>query len=506
MHTANPKHRPATPLTWLRRVIGVGVLGTLAMIALQGLATCAELKSHPVAPGRVGEVASPAIHLAGPRVGERLDPEYENAVETADRLSTAFRKAASRVLPAVVSIETRMATPTHPYTSEMGETSGIGSGVIVDATGVILTNNHVVMGGRGHVTVRLQDGREYPARAIYTDPQTDIAVVQISAPADLQSARLGDSDRVRIGDWVLALGQPFGLESTVTAGIISAKDRGIGITDRENFLQTDAAINPGNSGGPLINLRGEVVGINTAITSRSGGNNGIAFSVPINLARWVADQLLAHGTVHRALLGIEVQPLDFALARKLGASGNRGVVVTGVKPNTPAWNSGLQPGDVIVAINDQAVKNANQFQLVVERVQPGQPQLLDILRQGQARTVRIRPAERPIDRRTSYRPAVRTDPFQNELGLRIGSIHGQIAQQIGVPQNETGALVVGVSPGSIADRAGLRPGMIIQRIEQHPVRSVQDVVRQFETADLDQGVLVFVKSPTGSRFLVLQSN
>ena len=286
-----------------------------------------------------------------------LSPEVEQAIESANNLSTAFRTVANRVLPAVVAIENRpsmawqQAGQVQPSQEGLPDGSGgenpfkgtpledmfrgyqfrrgpsgdsqpgghmqrqpspggIGSGVIIDTSGIVLTNNHVVAGG-GEVTVKTQDGREFTAVEVWTDPKTDVAVVKIDA-TNLVAAPLGDSDVVEIGDWVLALGQPFGLESTVTAGIISAKNRTMGITDRENFLQTDAAINPGNSGGPLVNLRGEVIGINTAISSRSGGNEGIGFAVPSNLARWVSNQLVSSGTGTSRLLGSS----GFSLLRK----------------------------------------------------------------------------------------------------------------------------------------------------------------------------------------------
>jgi len=258
-------------------------------------------------------------------------------LKIANALSEAFRNVASGVLPAVVAIEnrpleTRQAMEAKPPLrrdrfegsnpfkgtpfedmfderlpkqprmqprSTPRSQGGIGSGVIIDAAGVVLTNNHVVAGG-GKVIIRTQDGREFVATEVLTDPQTDIAVLKFSGDGNLVAAPLGDSDQTQVGDWVVALGQPFGLESTVTAGIVSAKDRGIGITARENFIQTDAAINPGNSGGPLVNLRGEVVGINTAISSRGGGNNGVGFAVPSNLASWVSAQLVKTGSVQRS--------------------------------------------------------------------------------------------------------------------------------------------------------------------------------------------------------------
>ncbi len=321
------------------------------------------------------------------------DAQSTAGIDSANHLSSAFRTIASELLPAVVAIENRpklawqdagpagprpsnndlprqnpfkgtpfedmfrdrqfQMPPSGPNGSPMpSPRAGIGSGVIIDNAGIILTNNHVVAGG-GEVMVSTQDGREFVATNVWTDPKTDLAVVKIEAPSDLVAATLGDSDEVAIGDWVLALGQPFGLESSVTAGIISAKHRGIGITDRENFLQTDAAINPGNSGGPLVNMRGEVVGINTAIHSRSGGSDGIGFAIPSNLARWVGDQLVSTGTVKRAYLGVGIQPVTQDLAKQLSVKPRGGVVVTEVFPNTPAAEAGMKSGDVIVKFGDR---------------------------------------------------------------------------------------------------------------------------------------------------------
>ncbi len=229
--------------------------------------------------------------------------------------------------------------------------------------------------------VPLNDGREFKSQQIWTDPKTDIAVVKIDAP-DLVAATLGDSDQISVGDWVLALGQAFGLESTVTAGIISAKHRGIGITAKENFLQTDAAIKPGNSGEPLVNLDGEVVGINTAISSRSGGNEGIGFAVPVNLAKWVASQLASGDTVRRAYLGVGIQPVTQQLANQFHVKPREGVVVTEVHPNTPAAKAGLKSGDVIVEFAGVKVANPVELQTTVESAAFGQVERLTVIRDG----------------------------------------------------------------------------------------------------------------------------
>ena len=235
--------------------------------------------------------------------------------------------------------------------------SSSGSGVIVDPSGIILTNNHVVAGG-GDITVRLADGAEFKAKQIKTDPKSDLAIVRINAGGSLPYAKLGRSSDVEVGDWVLALGQPFGLEGTVTAGIVSAKERGLGIADREDFIQTDAAINPGNSGGPLVNLDGEVIGINTAISTNSGGYEGVGFAIPIDLAKWVGGQLGQNGTVHRAYLGVMIQPVTQDVASQLKLKVRHGVLVREVRNNTPAAKAGVQPGDVILQFAGKAVEQS----------------------------------------------------------------------------------------------------------------------------------------------------
>jgi serine protease Do len=365
--------------------------------------------------------------------------EAKRAVASAKDLSTAFRVAADKVLPSVVTIETKT-KPVHtqhkarrpsqgmqhgfpggrnpfegtPFEDmlkgfsmedgnqfefrgpESAPSEGLGSGVIIDQSGPILTNNHVVAGGDNvDVLVRLWDGREFKAEKVWTDPKTDIAVVKISGADDLVSAPLGDSDQVAVGDWVLALGQPFGLESTVTAGIVSATHRGVGINARESFLQTDAAINPGNSGGPLVNLDGEIIGINTAISSRGGGNDGVGFAVPSNLAKWVGDQLAKNGEVHRAYLGVGIQPVTAQLAKQFDVKPREGVVVTDVYPNTPAAKAGLHSGDVIRSFAGVKVDSPRELQLLVERAELGRPHPVELVRDGKSMTVNFVPEEQP---------------------------------------------------------------------------------------------------------------
>jgi serine protease Do len=465
--------------------------------------------------------------------------EAERAVASAKDLSTAFRVASEMVLPSVVAIENvpKMATanegPTRRQPDPFGDRNpfegtpfgdlfqdrgfefqtppsqpgphagGIGSGVIIDAAGVILTNNHVVAGD-GEVTVRLHDGREFKAASVQTDPKTDIAVVRIDA-SGLVAAKIGDSDLVATGEWVLALGQPFGLESTVTAGIISAKHRGIGITARENFLQTDAAINPGNSGGPLVNLDSELIGINTAISSRGGGNDGIGFAVPINLAMWVGDQLANGGTVHRAYLGVGIQPVNAQLAEQLSVKPREGVAVTEVYSDTPAAIAGLKAGDVIVEYAGLKISSPQELQVAVERSKLDQPHVLKVVRDGKRMEIEFIPKEQPsktgAGQGASETPQAESSQLK-KLGLEISDLDASVAEQLGMRGVE-GVVITAVRPGSPAGRAGLASGDVITQVDRQAVMSVADFTTAVQSSKADDGLLLLVRGNQSSRFVVL---
>jgi serine protease Do len=474
------------------------------------------------------------------KLAPALTPEQAaQAAAGAKGLSLAFRAAADKVLPAVVTIEKTAAVNTRvendpqgpgadrnpfegtpfgdmfrdmpsgkqfkfraPGQPNPGE-SGLGSGVIFDAAGLILTNNHVA-GGGGVVTVRLSDGREFKTDKIWTDPKTDIAVVKIDAP-DLVAAKLGDSDEMSVGDWVLALGQPFGLESTVTAGIISAKHRGIGITARENFLQTDAAINPGNSGGPLVNVDGEVIGINTAISSRSGGNEGIGFAVPVNLAKWVATQLANGGTVRRAYLGVGIQPVTQQLANQFHVKPREGVVVTEVYPNTPAAKAGLKSGDVIVEFAGTKVANPIELQTTVESSAIGKVAKLTILRDGKRVELKLKAEEQPNDFGLRGKPMSESDSPESsrleKLGLELGALDAAVAERLGLTGIE-GVVITDVRANSPASRAGLEAGMVITQINRAPVHDLAAATKVLQDS-AEKQVLLLVRTKAGSRFVVL---
>ena len=349
--------------------------------------------------------------------------------------------------------------PDHPVERK---TQSLGSGVIVDAKrGLVLTNNHVIANAV-QITVTLSDGRQLEAELIGTDPQTDVAVVKIPAE-DIVDIKIADSDELRVGDFVVAIGEPFGLGQTVTSGIVSALSRsGLGIEEYENFIQTDASINPGNSGGALVNLRGELVGINTAIFSQSGGNIGIGFAIPINLAMQIAEQLLENGKVQRGFLGISAQDLTPALAEAFGLNQNKGAVITSVNDDSPAGKAGLQPGDILLKINGRDVKNAGDVRNSFGLLTVGEQVVFDILRAGKNKKIStiVTAAKEEVSLPVAINKRLE--------GVTINEIkedylyYGKIG----------GVYVVEVDRGSPAWRSGLRKGDIITSVNRQAVKDV----------------------------------
>ena len=386
--------------------------------------------------------------------------------------------------------------------------SGVGSGVIVDATGIVLTNNHVVEGA-DEVTVELPDGREFKATEIKTDPESDLAVVRLENAKDLPTAKLGDSDKLDIGDWVIAIGNPFELETTVSAGIISGKGRELGSIRRAKFLQTDAAINPGNSGGPLVNLAGEVIGINTAIASNSGGYQGIGFAIPINLAKWVSEQLIAKGAVERGYLGVSISPLDKETAGKLGIGDKKGALVTEVMPGTPAADAGVQELDVITGFDDQAVDGPRSLQEVVERSGIGKQHKLAVLRDGKPLTLTV--SVKPLPDKVSQRggrgarklPSGDETYYSESFGIEVRA-KDSVAED--AYEGFDGVLVDRVDPEGVAAEAGIGPGVLIRKVGRTPVTSVGDFAAALEKESSDEGVLLQVRTPRGNAVILLKKN
>jgi len=307
---------------------------------------------------------------------------------------------------------------------------------------------------------------------------------------------------------VLALGQPFGLEGTVTAGIVSAKGRGIGIAAREDFIQTDASINPGNSGGPLVDLEGRVVGINTAISSQNGANQGVGFAIPINLAKWVGGQLAQNGQVHRAYLGVVIQPVTQSLAEQFKVKVHEGVLVTDVQPNTPAAKAGLKSGDIILEFAGKAVSSPRELQGLVERAEAGKPQPLLILRDGKRTTLDVVCGEQPEDFGTARSGARGSNQGESsqfaKLGIDVAELTPQVAEQLGI-KTERGVVVTEVRSGSPADLAGVRTGMVIVEANRKPVATVDDFRKAVGDKPLEKGLLLLLRSGEGSRFVVIRS-
>jgi serine protease Do len=380
------------------------------------------------------------------------------------------------------------------------ERRGSGSGVIVGDDGIIVTNNHVVASS-DQVTVRLKDGREYAAEVVGTDPETDLAVLRVDAE-DLVPAEFGDSTQLEPGEWVLAIGNPFGLDHTVTAGIVSGTGRsGMGLATFENFIQTDAAINPGNSGGPLVNLKGEVVGINTAISTRNGGNMGIGFAVPSAMVREVLEDIVDDGKVERGWLGVSIRPVTERLAESFGQESTDGVLVYEVVADAPAESAGIEVGDIIVSIDGRAVGSPNELMTAVAAIEPGERIEVALVRDGKQREIDVKLGERPgIEQlaRTRLAPTP-TD----RLGLAVQTISPRFADRLGVDPGE-GVVVWRVAPDGPAAEAGLDRGDVILDVAGQPVDTAEAFARAVRDVDPERGVRLRVQREGATRFVVVK--
>lgn len=380
------------------------------------------------------------------------------------------------------------------------ERHSLGSGVIVDTRGHILTNNHVVERA-DEIQVRLSDGRNFQARVAGKDPKTDVAVIKIDVEGDLPVARLGDSDKIRTGEWAMAIGNPFGLDQTVTVGVISAVGRGgMGITTYEDFIQTDASINPGNSGGPLVNLRGEVIGLNTAILATG---QGIGFAIPINMAREIKDRLIAYGRVVRGWLGVGIQPLTEDLAAQFGVTPEAGVLVGNVVPGGPADRSGLRPGDIIQEFNGTKITSARQLQLEVARSPVGSQARLTVLRQGQPLTPTVTLGEQPTERVAGVTPS-RSD-VAGRFGFTVQELTPELQEQLKLGRMD-GIVVSGMDQAGLAAQAGIRPGDAILEANRQPVPSVRDFEGIVAKVPLGAPLLLLVWREGASHYVVLRSS
>jgi serine protease Do len=379
---------------------------------------------------------------------------------------------------------------------------GLGSGVVIKSDGYILTNHHVIDQAET-MRVDLADGRSFPATLVGADPPSDLALLRIKA-SGLPTVPFGDSDRVKVGDVVLALGNPLGVGQTVTMGIVSAKGRATGISDGsyEDFLQTDAPINQGNSGGALVNLQGELVGINAQIMSPSGGNIGLGFAIPSSMARAVSDQLAATGSVRRSMLGVTVQGLSPELASSLGLSEAHGALVSGVEPGGPAAKAGVKQGDVVTAINGASIADSNTLRNRIAGTTPGTAVTLDVLRDGKKQTLTATLVERE-SRRADARPAAGDDDHgEAGVGMTVAPVTPRIAQQLELPRDAEGLVVTEVDPSGVAASAGLRPGDLIRTVNGQAVESVSEL-RSALRARSDRPALVLVSRQGTDTFVAL---
>jgi serine protease Do len=370
----------------------------------------------------------------------------------------------------------------------------LGSGFIIDQEGYIVTNNHVVEDA-DEIIVKLVDGKEYDAELVGRDPNTDLALIKIKESTDFVQLPMGNSDGLDVGSWVVAIGSPFGLEQTVTAGIVSAKGRVIGAGPYDNFIQTDASINPGNSGGPLLNLNGEVVGINTAIIANG---QGIGFAIPINMAQSIVAQLKEHGSVTRGWLGVGIQDLTPELAEYYGLEEKKGVLVSQVFKGDPAEKAGIKSNDIIVSVDGESVNSGRELSAKIADLEVGKSTKLVVIRDGKEKTITAKLAERKEPDAVVAKQDLKDN---GELGLQVTELNPKSARQFGHPEEEKGVLVVGVKPGSKADEAGIQQGDLLKEVNRKPVISVKNLKSELKDKSGDS-VQLLVKRPSAG-FLVI---
>jgi serine protease Do len=473
---------------WLRRHLSAALLAGTALAGMSAIPVLAA----PEAPTQV----SPSTQ------GQQQTPPPINQGEAMQQRLPSFVSLVKQVKPAVVSVTNYLKDtpveaeqpsqrlpqlpfpfnqfpfnqmPPFGHGPQAHAVEARGSGFIVNPDGVIITNNHVVKDAR-RVEVTLSSGEKLSAKVVGTDARTDIAVLKVESKQPLPYLQMGNSADVQPGQWVIAIGNPFGLSESVTAGIVSAVGRSIGAGPYDRFIQIDAAINQGNSGGPLITQDGKVVGMNTALLSPSGGSIGIGFAIPSDMIQRVASDLEHSGHVTRGYLGVEAQPVTDAMSKALGLDTAGGALVAAVQPNTPAAKAGVQPGDVIRSVNGEAIKDPGALALNIAGVKPGDPAHLTIVRDGHEQTLDVKVAELP-----SEEVAQQTGPSQHEreqrLGLALGPVSPDLATQLELPSGTQGAVVMQVQPGSPAEQAGIQAGDVIVGVGTHAVQNPSQATR-----------------------------
>jgi serine protease Do len=451
------------------------------------------------------------------------ESEPSSDLEALRRIGQGFSQVVEEVSPSVVNVRVskEVSVPPHPFGEspfdffgegpfgrffEMPEggdylQQGSGSGVIVSADGYILTNNHVISEA-DEITVVMGDGERYDAEIVGVDPRTDLAVIKVKATG-LPVAKLGDSDKIKVGEWVLAVGNPFELQNTVTAGIISARGRSnVGLAEYEDFIQTDAAINPGNSGGPLVNLDGEVVGVNTAIATRTGGNMGIGFAIPINMAKQIMGQLIDTGKVTRGWLGVIIQTVTPELKEQFRLESTDGALVADVDENGPAKKAGVRRGDVIVEFQGEKIKEVSHLRNLVAGTEVGTTAEVKVIRDGKPTTLRVKIGELPETE------AARGRQFgggpERELGFDVATLTPSLRDQLGLEEGQAGVVVTAVSGTSDAYQKGLRKGDVIIEVNRVAISDVGDFNRVISGVKSGDQVLLVVVTEGHTRYVTFE--
>lgn len=436
-------------------------------------------------------------------------------------ISKGFAEVAKETIPAVVYIESKTKKkpssgphenpfdffqddffnrffnfPNQPKEKARAKTVR-GSGFVVTADGYILTNNHVVENA-SKVEVTFDDGKKLDAKVIGLDPKTDLAIIKIEGK-NFPFIRLGDSDKIEVGDWAIACGNPFGLQASITVGVVSAKGRNqLNIADFEDFIQTDAAINPGNSGGPLLNIDSEVIGINTAIVSGSGGYMGIGFAIPSNMAKRIMDQLIENGVVTRGFLGVTLQAIDSDLASFYKLDGVYGALVTDVVPDSPAAKGGLEQEDIITHFNGKRVENISLFRNAVSLMKPGSKLTLKVLRDGKVETLKFKVGSAPDEKVTAE-----AQTTIEKLGLQVQDLTPEVAEKLGY-RNAQGVIVSGVEKESLAADARIRPGALIMAVNRQPVSNTSELMEIMQKSSSEGRILLMVRQGEVVRFVPLR--
>lgn len=491
----------------------------------------ATLLALMLAAGGIGFMTAP-LHAADSNTSE-VSP---SAVQMLQSFSDAFADIANKAQPAVVNVRTtrevsmgglgfgdqdpfeefrrffgpefdfRFQRPQRPNQPNTQKVQGIGSGVIVSADGTILTNNHVIADA-SEIIVTMNDRKEFTAELVGADPRSDLAVLKIKSESPLPFLDLGNSEKLRVGDWVIAVGNPLGFNNTVTAGIVSATGRAnVGLTDFEDYIQTDAAINQGNSGGPLLNIRGEVIGINSAIATRTGSFSGIGLAIPSNMARSIMNQLIDSGKVSRGWLGVVIQDLNSELGRQFGTDNLNGALVGKVMPDSPAEKAGLRTGDIVRKVEGESVRDSGALRNRIAGMLPESSIKIDIERRGKPETVTMKIGQRPDDEGAAAGPSSQTAPAGVNLGFSVDNLSDEIAKQFGFDaKKDKGVVVTKVEPNSDAAMKGLKPGQLIEEVNQKAVENVNDFENTIKDhKDQDQHLLL-VRDGDFSRFVVVKA-